>query len=225
MTRLIKFTPGEYFHIYNRGTNKMNIFLNDFEYNRFKKLLYLVNSKNTIKFSDIETKKTSPCPTWTIERGQTLVDIGAYCLMPNHFHLLIKSKGEKDTATFLQRLLTSHSKYFNIKYNRSGSLFQGKSKAIHIIGDNYLKYIFSYIHLNPIKIIQGDWKENGINNISLAKEYLDSYEYSSYFDFLGRKRGESKILELSNFPDYFYQKNSFSKEIIEWLNYNNNEKF
>lgn len=224
MTRLIKFTPGEYFHVYNRGTNKMNIFLNNFEYNRFQKLLYLVNSKNTMKFSDIETKKTGPCPTWTIDRGQTLVDIGAYCLMPNHFHLLIKSKHEKDTGIFLQRLLTSHSKFFNKKYNRSGSLFQGKSKAVHVVGDNYLKYIFSYIHLNPIKIIQNDWKENGIKNIYLAKEYLNKYKYSSYSDFLGKQRNESKILELSTFPDYFYQKNSFSDEIFGWLNYNINDK-
>lgn len=224
MTRLVKFTPGEYFHVYNRGTNKMNIFTNNFEYSRFQKLLYLVNSKNTLKFSDIETNKISPCPTWTIDRGETLVDIGAYCLMPNHFHLLIRSKDEKSTGAFLQRLLTSHSKYFNTKYDRSGSLFQGKSKAEHVVGDNYLKYLFSYIHLNPVKIIQSDWKENGINNIEEVKNYLNTYKYSSYPDFIGEDRKELKILELTNFPNYFSKKENYINEIIEWLNYNNNAK-
>lgn len=224
MTRLVKFTPGEFFHIYNRGTNKMNIFTNHFDYSRFQKLLYAVNSKDTLKLSDIERSKVNPCPTWVIDRGETLVEIGAYCLMPNHFHLLIRSKDEKNTGTFLQRLLTSHSKYFNTKYDRSGSLFQGKSKAEHVVGDNYLKYIFSYIHLNPVKIIQRDWKENGITNIEEVKKYLSEYKYSSFRDFAGEKRRESKILELSNFPNYFSTKEDYIDEIIEWLNYNNNEK-
>lgn len=224
MTRLIKFTPGEYFHIYNRGTNKMEIFNNHFDYARFQKLLYIVNSKQTVKYSDIESKQESPCRTWTQERGETLVDIGAYCLMPNHFHLLIRSKNEKDTGIFLQRLLTSHSKYFNIKNNRSGSLFQGKSKAQHIVGDNYLKYIFSYIHLNIVKLIQKDWREVGIADENKTKEYLVEYKYSSYFDFLKENnREESKILNRVVFPDYFSSPELFQKEIFEWLNYNNDE--
>lgn len=224
MTRLIKFTPGEYFHIYNRGTNKMKIFNDNFDYARFQRLLYLVNSKQTLKYSDIEINDQIPCPTWEQERGETLVDIGTYCLMPNHFHLLIKSKNEKDVSTFLQRLLTSHSKYFNVKNNRTGSLFQGKSKTKHVLGDNYLKYIFSYIHLNPIKLIQKDWKEIGITNIEKTKEYLEKYKYSSYNDFLKEQsRKELKILNKPAFPNYFPSFESFEKETFEWINYNKNE--
>lgn len=194
----------------------MEIFNDDFDYKRFQKLLYLVNSKQTLKFSDIETSKSIPCRTWTQERGETLVDIGAYCLMPNHFHILIRSKDEKDTALFLQRLLTSHSKYFNKKNTRDGSLFQGKSKAKHIVNNEYLKYLFSYIHLNPIKLIQKDWKEVGIKDIDKAKMYLNDYKYSSYLDFIG-DRPESIILNTSVFPEYFSIPEIFKKDIFEWL--------
>jgi len=193
----------------------MEIFNDNFDYQRFQKLLYLVNSKQTLKFSDIET---SPSPVWTRERGETLVDIGAYCLMPNHFHLLIKSKDEKDTAMFLQRLLGSHSKYFNTKNDRDGSLFQGKSKAKHITNNEQLKYLFSYIHLNPVKLIQNDWKEIGIKNLEKSKEYLNNYKHSSYLDFI-ENRPESTILNIKVFPEYFSTPEIFKNEIFEWLSF------
>lgn len=222
MTRLIKFTPGEYFHIYNRGTNKMNIFNNNLDYLRFQKLLFLVNSKKTLKYSDIETNQRSPSRTWTQERGETLVDIGVYCLMPNHFHILIKSKNEKDTSLFLQRLLTSHSKYFNKKNNRSGSLFQGKSKSKHITGDNYLKYIFSYIHLNPVKIINKNWRESENVKTKEIINYLENFKYSSFIDYSNEiKRKESCILNKSGFPNYFLSSELFKEEIFDWLKINN----
>lgn len=215
MTRIIKFYPGEYFHIYNRGINKMVIFNDHFDYTRFQELLYLANSKLTRKLSDIKESKV-PNLVWKEERGETLVDIGAYCLMPNHFHILIKSKNEKDTALFLQKLQLSHSKYFNKKNERTGVLFQGKIKAEHVTNNEYLKYLFSYIHLNPIKLIQKDWKEVGIKDISGVKQYLKDYKYSSFLDFIS-KRNESAILNFSVFPQYFVNNESFENNMFEWL--------
>lgn len=198
----------------------MSIFNDDFDYKRFQVLLYIINSKETGKLSDIIK---SPHPVWEMERGETLVNIGAYCLMPNHFHIILKVKDKENTAIFLQRLQMGYSKYFNIKNDRSGSLFQGKSKAEHIGKDLYFKYLFSYIHLNPVKLIQKNWKEDGINDIDYVKQYLSEYKYSSYIDFSKTDRSESKILEKQEFPDYFPTKESFDKEIFEWLNYNKNE--
>lgn len=215
MARLNKLIPGEYYHVYNRGTNKMTIFLDNSDYKRFQKLLYLVNSQLTGKFSNISKSKGS---IWEYDRGESLVDIGAYCLMPNHFHLLIKIKEEEKASIFFQRLQLSYSKYFNIKKDRNGVLFQGKIKARRITNNNDLKYNFSYIHLNPIKLIQKDWKEKGIKNINEAKKFLDRYYYSSYCDFAREKnRDESKIIEISSFPNYFLSSKVFIKEICDWL--------
>ncbi|MCC6323619.1 transposase [Candidatus Nomurabacteria bacterium] len=219
MARLIPFTPGEYFHIYNRGTNKMEIFLDFSDYDRFQKLLYTANSKETSKYSGIKSQDI--LPVWSVERGETLVDIGAYTTMPNHFHLLIRSKNEKDTALFLQRILGSYSKYFNVKNNRTGTLFQGRSKAKHIVGDKYLKYNYTYIHLNIVKLIQNNWKEVGLKDIERTKEYLKNYKYSSFLDYSGANRQEGKILNKEAFPKYFEASESFEKEIKEFLNYGN----
>ncbi len=221
MSRETSFIPNEYYHIYNRGVNKMVIFNDSLDYDRFQSLLFFVNSKRTGKLSDLSK---SSHPVWEFERGETLVDIGAYTLMPNHFHLLIRSKSKEDVALFLQRLQMSYTKYFNIKNERSGVLFQGKSKANHIIGDNYLKYIFSYIHLNIIKLIQKDWREASIKDIDKAIEYLSKYKYSSYLDFDEEERNEEKILDKSAFPEYFPTSELFKKEIFEWLNYKTNEE-
>lgn len=198
----------------------MNIFNNNMDYERFQKLLFIVNSeiRNT-KPSDIIK---SPNPVWRNKRDETLVDIGAYCLMPNHFHLLIRVKNANSTSKFIQRLQLGYSKYFNIKNDRTGILFQGKCKSRHIENNNYLKYIFSYIHLNPIKLIQKDWKEKGIKNFKKAKNFLKSYKYSSYLDFI-EDRGATKVLEKSEFPDYFSRSNLFNKEIFEWLKYKKHE--
>ena len=100
-----------------------------------------------------------------------------------------------------------------------GGLFEGKFKSQHIDTDRYLKYIFSYIHLNPIKLIQKDWKEKGIRNIKEVVYYLSKYPYSSYLDFIGEKRIQNKILNLESFPKYFPDDKSFLKEIFEWLTY------
>lgn len=212
MQRRIEFSEGEFYHIYNRGANKTDIFLSDSDRDRFHTLLFVCNSTNSVSFRSIKEK-----PLAEIERGETLVDIGAYCLMPNHFHLLLREKSGAGVTTFMRKLLTSYSMYFNTKYERTGVLFQGRFAGKHANSDEYLKYLFSYIHLNPVKIIDPKWKENGIIDRIKAEKYLEGYQYSSYFDYLGHKREEGLILNATAFPEYFENLDNFKKCIREWL--------
>ncbi|MFA5095627.1 MAG: transposase [Candidatus Paceibacterota bacterium] len=215
---------GEYFHVYNRGNSKQEIFLDDNDKNRFVKLLYLSNSKNGVSFrDDIVDKKID---AWDFERGEPLVSISAWVLMPNHFHIYMTSSPKSDLgenknniSEFMRKLLTAYTKYFNTKHKRVGSLYEGKFKSIHIENDNQAKYLFSYIHLNPIKLIDSSWKENGISNTNLALKYLNTYKWSSYNDHRGILRKESKILQLSDFPNYFSNIKDFDSEIFSWLQY------
>jgi putative transposase len=225
----IRETPivnSEYYHIFNRGNGKNKIFLDNEDYLRFIKLLYLCNSNKSINFrTDIVEKKIS---AWDFERGDTLVSIGAWVLMPNHFHIYLtgsRSKasgrisGRKNNSIiiFLQKLSTAYAKYFNAKYKRTGSLFEGKFKSVNIKGDIQAKYLFSYIHLNPIKLIQSNWKENGIKNIQKTFDFLDSYKWSSFHFFKGKKLLENVIINIKDFPDYFKTVKSFNEEILEWF--------
>ena len=193
----------------------MPIFLNIFDKKRFIKLLFVCNSRKSVVFKSIQGQSLDE-----IDRGETLVDIGIYCLVPNHFHLLIKEKTENGISEFVKKVATGYSMYFNKKYERTGSLFEGPFKAKRIDTDEYLKYIFSYIHLNPIKIIDSQWKENKITDRVKAKNYLQKYPYSSYFEYIGGKRQEEKILEKDSFPEYFSQPKEFDDFINDWLSFN-----
>ena len=117
----------------------------------------------------------------------------------------------------MQKLITAYVMYYNKKYKRSGGLFEGKFKAEHTDTDRYLKYLFSYIHLNPIKLIESKWKENGIKNKTKALTYLAEYPYSSYLDYLDLNRPGKVILNRELFPNYFPTKQNFKKEIFDWI--------
>jgi len=220
MQRKINFVSGEYYHIYNRGTDKRDIFtcLND--YNRFVTLLYLCNSTKSVNIEIELQKGRSFLEFMDMDRAEQLVDIVAYCLMPNHFHLLIHERTDGGISIFMKKLSTAYSMYFNNKYNRTGSLFEGRFKAKHIDDDNYLKYLLSYIHLNPVKLIDLKWKENGITDKVKAKDFLLEYKYSSYLDYIGVKRKEASILNMESFPQYFQTLKEFEVFVDEWLTFN-----
>lgn len=214
--RKISFAIDEYYHIYNRGNSKQVIFKNEEDYNRFLSLLYVINNEQKLNFTDIKKSKKD---LFSIEFSDKLVSIGAYVLMPNHFHLLVREKTEGGISKFMQKLSTAYSMYFNKKYNRAGSLFEGKFKSEYVDNDKYLKYLFSYIHLNPVKLIQKDWKEKGIKSTLRSFEFLEKYKNSSFHDYYHNDdRKEKIILDKNNFPKYFSFKNSFKEELLEWLN-------
>lgn len=213
--RKVSFVPREYYHVYNRGNSKQRIFLDKKDYKRFVNLLYAVNSKDKFNFSD----SVKGISVYEQIKDKKLVSIGAYCLMPNHFHILITPISEDGMSKFMQKLSTAYAMYFNRRYKHSGSIFEGKFKAEYLNNDIYLKYIFSYIHLNPIKLIQKDWKEVGIKDKQRSIDYLNSYKHSSYLDYLSEDRIERLILSKADFPNYFFNKKGFAKEIMTWINH------
>ena len=238
MQRKDNFIEGEYYHLYNRGNSKQKIFLDNQDRDRFIKLLYLCNSIKRVNFREDIIKRKKD--VWDFDKGKPIISIGAWVLMPNHFHIFItvtpnriasknpksnfgqigqKQKKQNAISTFMQKVCTSYSKYFNKKHGRAGSLFETNFKSSRADADKYLKYLFSYIHLNPIKLIDSKWKENGVKNIQAAKDFLKNYKWSSYRDYCGPKRVEAKILSKKDFPDYFENQKIFKKEIFDWLSF------
>ena len=203
------FIEGEYYHLYNRGVEKINVFLDDSDYKKFKYLMYVCNTNKSITIRDIPKK---------FERGETIVDIGAFCLMKNHFHLLVKEKKEGGITLFMRKFLTAYSMYFNKKYKRNGKLWQGVFKSSHLNNDNYLKYIYSYIHLNPAKYINKNWKTDLKRNNSEIFEFVRNYKYSSLPIYLRLVKGyDQSVLNESAFPNYFKNSSEHKKELLEWL--------
>lgn len=212
MERKFEFEVGEYYHIYARGVEKRIIFSSKSDYWRFITLLFVGNSKKPIDYSTIVN-----VPWEVIERGPNLTDIGAYCLMPNHFHLLLREKMEKGISRFMSKLLTAYSSYFNKKYERRGRLFESTFNAKYVDRDTYLQHLFSYIHLNPTKIVDPGWKERGVANILMVEKYLNQYSFSSHLDYLGQPRFQSLIINRSEFPEYFPTPRDYSNYILDCL--------
>ena len=213
----INFAPEEFYHLYNRGTEKRDIFLDTQDYDRFLSLLYLSNSSERV---DIKLQGRTLEKILLIDRNDILLDIVAYCLMPNHFHLLIKVREENVVGKFMQKMLTAYTMYFNKKYERTGSLFQGKFKSSHVGDDRYLKYLFAYIHLNPVKLIDPPWKENGITDKDAAEKFLQKFKYSSFLDYTQTyKRLPHKIINPEILPAYAENEKDFERMVFEWLSY------
>lgn len=165
--RIVPLVNGEFYHIFNRGSEKREIFLQPRDYSRFQQTFYyyqFIGPKP--KFSNFAKFKLSsfkPLP------GEKFVDIICYCLMPNHFHFLVRQLKDGGVSKFVSQLSNSYTKFFNTKYDRVGPLFQGAFKAVRVKTDEQLIYLSSYIHLNPIKA-------------KLARS-IEKYPWSSYHEY------------------------------------------
>ena len=145
------FAEGEYYHIYNRGTEKRSIFSDQDDILRFVESIIQFNVIDPIGslFENSFRKKHGLLGSSTSKNAdEKLVNIVAYCLNPNHYHLLLQQVTEKGIEKFMQRLGTGYTKYFNNKYDRTGALFQGKFKAVHIDSNPYLLHVSAYVNLN-----------------------------------------------------------------------------
>ncbi len=219
MKRKHTFIEGEYYHIYNRGVDKRDIFLDDSDYKRFLILLYICNSCEKLPDHYFDNKDKTISEWFSGRSKNTFVDIGGYCLMPNHFHLIVRSGGAGSVSSFLKKLCTAYAMFFNAKYNRSGILFQGRFRSKHVDEDEYLKYIFSYIHLNPLELYDTDWKTRGVKDVALSKKYLYTYPFSSLLDMDSKKpRPQNSIINRNTFPRYFNSGKEVSDHIDDFLN-------
>lgn len=176
----------EYYHVYNRGVEQRDIFLEPRGYERFIFYLFACNDLRPLLNSKFHYRGLASLRHW--KPRNTLVDLLCFCLMPNHFHLLIRQIRSHGIALFLQKLGTAYAMYFNVKHRHSGSLFQGPYQSIHVARDEYLFPLTRYIHLNPLDLLQPQWKERGLRDPRRAHGFLSTYQWSSYPDYLQSER-------------------------------------
>ena len=146
--RILPLVNDEVYHIFNRGNDKRNIFLLQGDYRRFIKTFYYYQFEGPKpKLSDLSKNRfTNFKPT----QSSKLIEILAYCLMPNHFHLLVKQLKTNGISIFMSQLANSYTKYFNRKFKRVGSLLQGTFKSVIVKTDGQLIHVSRYIHINPV---------------------------------------------------------------------------
>lgn len=150
--RKLPLIPGQYYHVFNRGINRQPIFLTPSDYSRaLLSLRYYHHLSPSPKLSYllVQSKKIQDEVLASIDHQPKLVTILAFCLMPNHFHLLVRQETTAGISTFMANFQNSYAKYFNAKTQRSGSLLNRQYKSVHIETEEQLLHIVRYIHLNP----------------------------------------------------------------------------
>ncbi|MFA5459800.1 MAG: transposase [Candidatus Paceibacterota bacterium] len=213
------FINSHIYHIYNRGVEKRKVFLDDQDRFRFVHDLYEFNDEDPVininyRFQRKQSKYMGVQLPYIRKERKLLVDILVWCLMPNHFHLIIRQRIEDGIVLFMQKLGSGYTNYFNLKYKRVGPLFQGKFKAILIENDNYLKHLSRYIHLNPLELTEPNWKTKGIKNLPKSSGFLEKYRWSSYLDYIGKKNFPS-VIQQDFINEYFNSAKEYKKFIQE----------
>lgn len=206
MTRYIELAPDEIYHVYNRGAHKQNIFSNRIDYARFLFLILFFQSplafRNISRSIAMFTKKSDfGISDDEIEEiaAKRNVELISFCLMPNHFHLIVKQIKEGGLSDYMHRIGTSFTNFYNLKYKHSGHIFQGQYKAIHIGDNDQFIYTSAYIHKNPLELTH-------------MKSELVKYNWSSFQDYVQNNRWV-KLLNTQPLLEQF----SNLKEYERWV--------
>ena len=223
-----KFVTGEIYHVYSRGVEKRKIFMNDKDYFRAVHDLFEFNDIAPTMNSGYFYGRSLHTPSTNLLKSdfnrlerkprKLLVEILCFCLMPNHYHLMLRQKVDSGITEFMRKFGAGYTNYFNVKYDRVGHLFQGKFKAVHITKQSHLLYLPHYIHLNPLDIKMGEWRNKKIRSVPSALKFLESYRWSSYLDFIGKKNFPSVtqrdfLLKIYGSPTSI----DYRRDLKEWL--------
>lgn len=200
------FAPGEYYHLYNRGVDRNNIFRDQYDYARL--LFLILHLQSPISFENIGRPTAHYVrhgrfnipekDVSEIVRRQE-IRLHAFNLMPNHFHLLVEEVADGGIVKYMKRFGNAFTKYFNIRHGRSGYLFQGPCQAVHIRDNDQLLYTSAYIHRNSHEL--KSWRNKSFR-----------YPWSSYRDYAGDNRW-GDLLETSLTKEQFDN----GKEYLEWV--------
>ena len=218
--RKIPFVTGEFYHIYNRGVDKRNLFVDKYDFERFLQSMSEFNVLEPIgsiyENSRIKSKSLDLSKFQSEHKITKLVNFIAYCVNPNHYHFLLEQVVDKGIEKFMQRLGNGYTKYFNNKHERVGSLFQGVFKSININSNEYLLHLSAYVNLNAqvhkfghevSKFSKSSFdeylrknSENFCNKDIILDQYQDFSEYGKFAvgslrDILNR-REEKEIKEM-----------------------------
>lgn len=212
------------YHVLNRGVDKRVIFIDKRDYLRFIRILYdfnniepvsnfgyfLAKQENSIGFANRYGARYSQ------DSRKKLVDILAFVLMPNHYHLLLRPRIENGVTLFMKKINVGYANYFNKKYERSGALFQGRYKSVVVTKEAHFIHLPYYIHANPLDLKAPEWRKGKIRNVKKAIDFLENYRWSSFPDYIGRLN--FPLITQRDFILEFVGGTSVYKEnFLEWL--------
>ena len=200
---------GHVYHIFNRGVNKQAIFFDKSDYTRFLKAAIHYKSKSTKFGYELENERvsivddTGSSGELALQPKVPKVEVLAYCLMPNHFHFLIKQLEDEGITGFMRRLMNSYAHYINVKRKRVGPLFAGRFKNVLIETDEQFLHVSRYIHLNPL--------------VSGLVDSLEGYPWSSYACYVNG--ADDKLCSPDGVVKMFESATEYKKFVLDQADY------
>ncbi len=217
MNRPEPFVDEEIYHVYNRGVDKRVVFKDDKDH--FRALHDLYEFNDTKPALNLGFSITEDSLQLIKERTrEPIVEVLAFCLMPNHYHLMLRQLVEGGISLFMKKFGCGYTYYFNVRHARSGALFQGKFKAVHVNKEAHMWHLPHYIHLNPLDLSFPNWRTGGLskNMVSKALAELKAYRWSSYLDYTGTHNYPS-LTQRNFILDLFEGERNYAKNIEDWL--------
>jgi REP element-mobilizing transposase RayT len=221
MHRKEPFIIGNVYHVFVGGVDKQDIFICQDDYERFVALLLFSNSRKPVRVGNLNAKYKGSTLLEILGRvvpEYAHVDVLAYALMPNHAQLLLREKREGGISTFMHKLMTGYSMYFNMKYERTGALFRRPFRSKRISSDGYLRWLLAYIHLVPLTLVC-DRKTRHSSDRSRAQQFIHDYDFSSFQDYLYGERLQSIVLSKAAWPIDVRRSSTFNELVAEFSNY------
>lgn len=212
-----QFATENYYHIINRGIEGRKIFLTEEDYGRFLESLEVFNTLDytTIQLSrKIKSLRKSVSAPSANHGQQKLVKILCFCLLPNHFHLLLKQVQENGIVKFMRKIGTGYACYFNLKYQHNGPIFSGRFKSVRIRNDEQFIHVSRYIHLNVLDLYMPNWRNGNLQDWVKAKQILESYPWSSYPIFINKTLSNFCFPELLR--EIFRNPEEYEEFVKEW---------
>lgn len=194
-----QFENGRIYHVVSRAIDDNLIFKDTNDYYRGIFSIYEFNNANSVtiqkkrearaSFKKKSRGRASTISVEFVDERDKLVEILAFCFMPNHIHLLLRPIKKDGLSKFMAKFGSGYGRYFNQKYQRKGYVFQNRFKSVHIKSDGQAVVVASYIFTNPVALIEPGWKERGIRSHSIKEvvKFLENYKWSSYQDYIGVK--------------------------------------
>ncbi len=187
------FKIGEWYHCYNRSIESRSAFVDSKDYLRFLELLYLANEEWPLRRNDIGIRKFEE--VLSIPRSKKLVTIGAFCLMPGSFHLVLHETIEGGITAFMRKMGTAYTLYFNSRHKRIGNLFLKPFQSRHAAPDSVLDLV-NYVHTSPAKLYEPEWRNNHVADPQFLEEHLIAYPYSSLGAYTGARTPNALIVDV-----------------------------
>ncbi len=184
---------GEVYHVLKRGIDKRDIFKEKRDYLRFLYYLFSFNDTGGTKKTPANvTQSADALREYQKKREKEneraiVAEVLSFALMPNHVHLLLRERTPGGIIRFMQRVGTAYAKYFNVKYERTGPLFEGRYRMVHVTRQAHFEYLPYYIHLNPLDLHMPEWRQHKLTDPDAALAWIDEYSWSSHKDYAGEE--------------------------------------